>query len=145
MISAIRHTGLVVADLQRALNFWCDVLGFRVVKTMDESGPHIDAMMGLRDVRVTTAKLAAPDGSLIELLRFHSHPDQPRWNGTPYSTGLTHIALMVDDLDQLVSKLTYEGVSFPAPPQYSPDGYARVIYAKGPEGVLLELVEILKP
>jgi len=144
MISAIRHTGLVVADLERALHFWCDVLGFKVVKQMDESGPHIDAMMGLRDVRVTTAKLAAPDGNLIELLRFHSHPDQPRWDGTPYSTGFTHIALTVDDLDQLVSKLTKEGVSFPAPPQRSPDGYAKVIYAKGPEGILLELVEILK-
>ena len=143
MISAIRHTGLVVADLERALHFWCDVLGFRVVRQMDESGPHIDAMMGLRDVRVTTAKLAAPDGNMIELLRFHSHPDQPRWNGTPHSTGFTHIALTVDDLDQLVSKLTQEGVRFPAPPQRSPDGYAKVIYAQGPEGVLLELVEVL--
>jgi len=144
MISAIRHTGLVVTDLERALHFWCDVLGFKVVKQMDESGSHIDAMMGLRDVSVTTAKLAAPDGNLIELLRFNSHPDQPQWNGTPYSTGFTHVALTVDNLDQLVSKLIQEGVSFPAPPQYSPDGYAKVIYAKGPEGILLELVEILK-
>ena len=143
MISAIRHTGLVVADLQRALHFWCDVLGFKVVRQMEESGPHIDAMMGLHDVRVTTAKLAAPDGNLIELLQFHSHPDRPQWDGTPHSTGFTHIALTVDDLDQLVSKLTQEGVSFPAPPQRSPDGKVKVIYAQGPEGVLLELVEEL--
>ncbi len=143
MISAIRHTGLVVADLDRALHFWCDVLGFKVVKQMDESGPHIDAMMGLRDVRVTTAKLAAPDGNLIELLRFHSHPDQPRWNGTPHTTGFTHIALTVDNLAQLVLKLTQAGVSFPAPPQHSPDGTVKVIYAQGPEGVLLELVEVI--
>lgn len=143
MITDIRHTGLVVADLERALHFWCNVLGFKVVKQIDETGPHIDAMMGMRDVRVTTAKLAAPDGNLIELLRFHSHPDLARWEGTPCSTGFTHIALTVDDLDQLVSKLAQEGVSFPAPPQLSPDGYAKVIYAQGPEGVLLELVEVL--
>lgn len=143
MISAIRHTGLVVADLDRALHFWCDVLGFKVVKQMDESGPYIDAMMGLRDVRVTTAKLAAPDGNLIELLCFHSHPDQSRWNGTPHTTGFTHIALTVDNLTQLVLKLTQEGVSFPAPPQHSPDGTVKVIYAQGPEGVLLELVEVI--
>lgn len=144
MISAIRHTGLVVGDLERALHFWCDVLGFKVMKQMDESGPHIDAMMGLQDVRVTTVKLAAPDGNLIELLQFHSHPDRPQWDGTPHSTGFTHIALTVEDLDQLVEKLTREGVSFPAPPQRSPDGNVKVIYAKGPEGILLELVEILK-
>ena len=143
MITAIRHTGLVVRDLKRALHFWCEVLGFKVVKQMDESGPHIDALMGLREVRVTTAKLAAPDGNLIELLHFHSHPDQPQWNGTPYSTGFTHVALTVVDLDQVILKLSNEGGSFPAPPQLSPDGYAKVIYAKGPEGVLLELVEIL--
>lgn len=144
MISAIRHTGLVVADLERALHFWCNALGFKAVKQMDESGPHIDAMMGLQDVRVTTAKLAAPDGNLIELLHFHSHPDRPQWDGKPYSTGFTHIALTVEDLDQLVTKLALEGVRFPAPPQFSPDGYAKVIYAQGPEGVLLELVEVLK-
>lgn len=144
MISAIRHTGLVVADLGRALHFWCDVLGFKVMKQMDESGPHIDAMMGLQDVRVTTAKLAAPDGNLIELLQFHSHPDRPQWDGAPYSTGFTHIALTVDDLDALVTKLASHGVTFPAPPQHSPDGGVKVIYAKGPEGVLLELVEVLK-
>lgn len=143
MINAIRHTGLVVADLERALHFWSDVLGFKVVTQMDESGPHIDAMMGLKDVRVTTAKLAAHDGNLIELLHFHSHPDQPRWNGSPYSTGFTHIALTVVDLDKLVSKLTQEGVNFPAKPQFSPDGKVRVIYAQGPEGVLLELVEMI--
>jgi catechol 2,3-dioxygenase-like lactoylglutathione lyase family enzyme len=143
MISAIRHTGLVVVDLERALHFWCDVLGFKILKQMDESGPHIDAMMGLQEVRVTTAKLAAPDGNLIELLKFHSHPDRPQWDGTPHSTGFTHIALRVENLEALVCKLEPLGVIFPAAPQFSPDGGVKMIYARGPEGVLLELVEIL--
>lgn len=143
MITHIRHTGLVVADLDKALHFWCDLLGFKVAKQMEESGPHLDAMMGLKDVRVTTAKLAAPDGNLIELLHFHSHPDQPAWTGTPYSTGFTHIAMTVRNLDDAYKKLMEAGVVFNAPPQYSPDGAVKVIYCKGPEGVLLELVERL--
>ncbi len=145
MITHIRHTGLVVADLDAALRFWCEVLGFTVARRMDESGPHIDAMMGLKDVRLTTAKLAAPDGNLIELLHFHTHPDQSAWTGTPYSTGFTHIALTVDDLDAACQRLAEEGVTFNAPPQTSPDGYAKVTYCRGPEGVLLELVEVLLP
>lgn len=143
MITAIRHTGLVVTDLERALGFWCDVLGFKVSKQSEESGPHIDAMMGLSGVRVTTVKLAAPDNNLIELLRFHSHPDRPNWTGQPFSTGLTHIALTVKNLDEAHSRLSAAGVVFLAPPQYSPDGYVKVTYARGPEGVLLELVEML--
>jgi len=144
MITQIRHTGLVVADLERALKFWCDVLDFSVTKIMEESGPHIDAMLGLKEVRLTTAKLAALDGNLIELLCFHSHPDQPDWKGAVYSTGFTHISLTVDDLDATCQKLVGAGVTFYAPPQRSPDGYAKVTYGRGPEGVLLELVEVLE-
>lgn len=143
MITRIRHTGLVVADLGGALYFWRDLLGFKVEKQMDESGAHIDAMMGLKDVCVTTVKLKAPEGGMIELLHFHSHPDQVKWNGTPYSTGLTHVAMTVSNLDDSYKKLSNAGVIFNAPPQYSPDGAVKVIYCKGHEGVLLELVEEL--
>jgi catechol 2,3-dioxygenase-like lactoylglutathione lyase family enzyme len=143
MITQIRHTGLVVADLEGALRFWRDLLGFKVEKQMDESGPHIDAMMGLKDVRVTTVKMTAPEGGMIELLHFQSHPDSPAWLGQPYSTGFTHIAMTVGNMDIAFKKLADAGVVFPAPPQYSPDGTVKVIYCKGPEGVLLELVERL--
>jgi catechol 2,3-dioxygenase-like lactoylglutathione lyase family enzyme len=144
MITQIRHTGLVVANLEAALHFWRDVLGFRVARQMEEAGPHIDAMMGLKDVRVTTVKLTAPDERMIELLHFHSHPDRSAWTGTPHSTGFTHVAMTVDDLDAACEKLAKAGVTFEAPPQRSPDGAVKVTYGKGPEGILLELVEVLK-
>ena len=143
MIQSIRHVGIVVADLEKALYFWSKILGLRVYKRMDESGPHIDAMMGLRDVEVTTVKLSDPDGSMIELLHFHSHPDKKQWLGTPFSTGITHIAFTVTDIDSIFRDLSKEGVSFPAEPQLSPDGAVKVIYASAPDGVLLELVQPL--
>ncbi|MCF8169446.1 MAG: VOC family protein [Rhodoferax sp.] len=141
MITQIRHTGLVVADLQAALWFWRDLLGFKVDKQMDEYGPHIDAIMGLENVRVTTVKMAAPEGGMIELLHFQSHPDIPKWQGKPYSTGFTHIAMTVGNLDVAYKKLMDAGAVFSAPPQYSLDGTVKVIYCRGPEGVLIELVE----
>jgi len=143
MIKAIRHVGLVVADLENSLKFWCETMGFVLSRQMEESGPHIDAMMGMTNVKVTTAKLAAPDGNLLELLYFHSHPDKKRWEGNPYSTGFTHVALTVDNLDETCSRLKRVGVTFPAQPNKSPDGSVKVTYATGPEGVLLELVEII--
>ncbi|MBF0211939.1 MAG: VOC family protein [Magnetococcales bacterium] len=143
MIKAIRHTGLVVADLDRAIRFWCDLCGMTVSRQMEESGPHIDAMLGLTDARLTTVKLAAPDGALLELLHFHSHPDKPCWEGEACSTGFTHIALTVENLEETCARLVAAGCTLNAPPQYSPDGYAKVTYARGPEGILLELVEVL--
>jgi len=143
MINQIRHTGLVVANLELALSFWRDLLGFNIDKQMDESGPHIDAMMGLKNVEITTVKLSAPQGGVIELLYFKSHPDIDVWRGTPYTTGLTHLALSVKNLDECYEKLSDAGFTFPAPPQYSLDGLVKVIYCQGPEGVLLELVEVI--
>ena len=139
-MTAIRHTGIVVADLNHALGFWCGVLGFQVKRQMDESGADLDAVLGLLDVRVTTVKLEAPDGGLVELLRFHSHPDSPEWSGTPASTGLTHVALTVDDIEAVCERAEEYGCK-PGPRYRSPDGQVIMTYCRGPEGVLLELVE----
>lgn len=143
MTTCIRHIGLVVSNFERSLKFWCDAMGFVVSRQMEESGPHIDAMMGLKDVRVTTAKLADPNGNLLELLCFSSHQDKLRWEGKPYSTGLTHIAITVTSMDETVTKLREHGVHFPNPPQHSPDGRVIVTYAVGPENILIEFVEQL--
>ena len=143
MITAFRHTGLVVQDLAASLHFWCDVMGFEVARQMDEAGPYIDAIMELDDVKVTTAKLAAPDGTLLELLKFTSHPDKPEWTGGPTSTGLTHMAFTVEDLDATCAQLVQHGVRLHSGIQTSPDGMARLVYCRGPEGLILELVEMI--
>ncbi len=144
MISTIRHVGLVVSDLDKALQFWCEAMGFVISRQMEEVGKHLDAMMGLNDVRVTTAKLADPDGNLLELLCFASHLDKDQWIGQPYSTGFTHIALTVSDVDEMCLRLRNFGLDIPRQPQYSPDGCVKVIYVRGPEGILIELVELLE-
>ena len=143
MSVAIRHIGLVVSDLHKALEFWCGVLNFKVVTRMNESGQSLDSMMGLINVNVTTVKLNAPDGGMLELLRFHSHPDADEWCGVPFSTGLTHIALTVKDIDAVVESMRDFGCEISNHPQVSPDGKVKVIYAQGPERVLLELVEMI--
>jgi len=144
VIEGFRHAGIVVADLERALAFWCDTLGFHVQRQMLESGPFIDALLGMAGVKVTTSKLVGPDGNMVELLYFHSHPDLPAWQGTPSSTGLTHLAFTVSNLEDLYARLTEAGVRFFAAPQISPDSGAKVVYASGPENLLLEFVEMPK-
>lgn len=144
MISTIRHVGLVVSDLDKALKFWCETMGFVIASQMEEAGPHLNAMMGLNDVRVITAKLEDPAGNLLELLYFSSHPDKKQWGGKPYSTGFTHIALTVSDVDQMCDRLKNVGMDIPMQPQYSPDGCVKVIYVRGPEDILIELVELIE-
>jgi catechol 2,3-dioxygenase-like lactoylglutathione lyase family enzyme len=146
MITQIRHAGITVQNLDECLSFFVDLLGFEVMKKMDESGSYIDAMHNLNDVKVTTVKIKAPDGNLIELLKFNSHKVEceESWNGKIYSTGLTHLAFTVEDLEKTFEVLSKNGVHFNAPPQHSPDGYAKVTFCRGPENLFLELVEVIK-
>ena len=143
MTISVRHTGIVVQNLEEALVFWRDLLGFSVTRAMNEAGPFIDAMMGLQNTKVTTVKMSAPLGGGVELLCFTSHPDLQSWGGTPYSTGYTHLALQVEDLHVTYKKLIKNGIEFISVPQQSLDGKVKVAFCKGPESILLELVEVL--
>ena len=144
MIKSFRHVGVVVADLDAALAFWCKALGFTVQRKMLETGPFIDLLLGMSGVQVTTVKLAGPDGNQVELLHFHSHPGLEAWQGSPSTTGLTHLAFTVSNLDKLCASLAEVDVQFFAAPQIAPDGGAKVVYARGPENLLLEFVEVLE-
>ena len=56
MISKIRHTGVVVRDLVKSLNFY-EALGFKLASRQIEQGDFIDQVVGLKKVKVETAKL----------------------------------------------------------------------------------------
>ena len=142
MIKNIRHTGVVVADLEASLYFYRDLLGFQIAKQMEEAGDYIDNISSLRNVMVTTVKLTSPSGQMIELLKYHSHPTEQKKREI-CEIGISHIAFTVDDLDVEYGKFKDKGIQFNSPPQLSPDGYAKVSFCSAPEGTLIELVEVL--
>jgi catechol 2,3-dioxygenase-like lactoylglutathione lyase family enzyme len=142
MIRNIRHTGIVVENLEASLNFYRDLLGFQIVKQMEESGDYMDNMLALRGVKVTTVKMAAPDGQMIELLKFHTHLNEQKPRDIN-NVGITHIAFEIDDLSDEYKRLKDEGILFNSPPQLSLDGCAKVAFCRAPEGTFIELVEVL--
>ena len=123
MIKSVRHTGIVVVDLEASLHFYSDLLGFKITKKMEESGEFIDTILSLPNVAVITIKMAAPDGSLIELLKYHSHPR--KMNAREIcDVGITHVALEVDNLDHVYERLKGEGVVFTALFSFPPTFHA---------------------
>ena len=139
----LRHTGIVVSNVEKSLEFYRDLLGFIVVKDQIETGRYIDIFLGLEDVTVRTVKMCLGEGSMLELLYFFSHPPK-RTSQKIYDLGCSHIALTVEDLDETYKSLLTAGVSFNNPPQASPDGYAKVAFCQDPDGSYLELVEELQ-
>ena len=143
MIAKLRHVGIVVSDLDAAVRFYCGMLGLKIHQQKHETGRYLESLTGLEGADATTIKLVAPDGNLVELLYFHSHPAVPRLNRQTSDVGISHIAFGVHNLELAYKSLSDAGVRFHAPPQISPDGYAKVAYCMDFDGNILELVEVL--
>ena len=73
MIINIRHTGIVVNDLDLMSKFYLS-LGFVENNRAVEVGNFIDQVVNIPNVKIEWIKLKSPDGSLLELLKYHSHP-----------------------------------------------------------------------
>jgi catechol 2,3-dioxygenase-like lactoylglutathione lyase family enzyme len=125
------------------VEFYRDCLKMRVVKDFTERGAYIDTVLGLSGAEVRMVKLAAEDGSMVELLQFPSHPGQAPAGRGLATPGCTHLAFTVKDVGEAFRELSGKGVAFVSEPTASPDGYARVAFCKDPEGFHIELVEVL--
>ena len=65
------HIGLVVEDLDETVRF-LTLLGFDCGKPGTFGGEWIDRIIGLENVTVEVVMARAPDGSELEVVRFHS-------------------------------------------------------------------------
>jgi catechol 2,3-dioxygenase-like lactoylglutathione lyase family enzyme len=135
--------GIVVNDLDKTRDFWINTLGFKLHIEAKEESPYIDELLAIKDPGLTTVKLIDSKGFIIELLKFENYQVENTWSGDLKTTGLTHIALTVDKLDELVEileKLDYQTIS---KIKTSPNKKVKVVFVRGPEGIMLELVQEL--
>jgi len=139
----LRHIGITITDIEESLSFYRDLLGFEVVRIMDESGEHIDNFSSLSDVKVKTIKLKDANNGMIELLYYYSHPKKAEQKDITH-IGCSHFALTVEDLDSILEKLKRKNYDINSIPQYSPDGKVKLTFCKGPDGTLIELVQELR-
>jgi len=144
-MSLIRHVGVTVSNLEKALEFYTG-LGFKPYKIADELGECIDNFSALKNIQVTTVKMCDENKNILELLHYKSHPEKPHNNKARRLSeiGCSHFALTVDNLDSLYDKLTHQGIEFNYPVQVSPDGKVKVAFCRDPDGTFIEMVEVLK-
>jgi len=142
-IKETRHIGIAVRNMESSLHFYRDLLGLEIVREMDESGEYIDNMLSINNVNVKTVKMSVNNGvTLIELLEFKSHPKE-KMHREIYDIGASHVAFTVENLDDIYEYLVKSGIEFNAPPQISPDKFAKVTFCKDPDGTPIELVEVI--
>jgi catechol 2,3-dioxygenase-like lactoylglutathione lyase family enzyme len=141
------HTGITVSNLERSLVFWRDVLGFELSHTAHQKGELAQEITGVQRAEIKLAVLKTPGGHKIELLEFLAPADRQRANLRPCDVGFVHVALLVDDLDlvlERISDLEWKAAGKPQMLQLGPNAGKRVVYVRDPDGTTIELMQIAK-
>jgi glyoxylase I family protein len=137
------HTGITVANLERSLVFWRDVLGFELSHRAHHTGVMASEVNGVPGAEISLAVLKAP-GHRIELLEYHAPADRARVEARPCDVGSVHVAFTVDDLDAVLRAMVANGWRLAGQPQTlssGPNAGKRVIYVRDPDGTTIELMQ----
>jgi catechol 2,3-dioxygenase-like lactoylglutathione lyase family enzyme len=103
-VLATLHTGFTVADVRETARFFRECLGLAVSEPHRPSGPMLSRIIGVPGAEAEIAYVTAAN-HVIELLQYH----QPRSEGgvprLPSEVGFAHVALLVDDVDDVGASL----------------------------------------
>lgn len=139
----IDHIGVIVNDLQAAKQFFLD-LGFTVMGEADEKSELLDKVVGIKDAHSQVVFLQTPDGETkLELTKFLNPADEVTpAESVMYAHGYKHISLVVEGIDEIVADLKAKGFDIFVDIYNYQDAY-KLCYFRGPEGILVELTEVL--
>lgn len=134
---SFHHVGLSVPDLDAALAFYVDVLGFELLSRASWSGsPEIDLAIGANGSAGEFAMISL-NGFCLEVFQFEtpraSEPTEPRVVGH----GWTHICVKVDNARDMTELLKAQGIRLHAEPIDIGDG--PFAYARDPFGNIVEI------
>ena len=99
---------------------------------------------GVAGAEISLAVLKAP-GHKIELLEYHAPPERKRSDLRPCDVGAAHIALTVDDIEAVLSRIAlfdWRAAGRPQTLESGPNAGKRVIYVRDPDGTTIELMEL---
>jgi catechol 2,3-dioxygenase-like lactoylglutathione lyase family enzyme len=131
MITGIGHVAFRVTNLQRALDFYCNTLGFSEAFRLEQEGQPSPWIVYIQ---------IAP-GSFIELF-----PDSQDAPGTIPARDLQasykHVCLLVDDMSTTLSDLAARGLEITKAPTQGLDHNLQY-WINDPDGNPIELMQIM--
>jgi len=139
----MHNVGIVVESLDKAISFFTEI-GLKLEGRAMVEGEWAGRVTGLGDQSVEIAMMVTPDGhSRLELSRFLNPAAVSDHRTAPVnSLGYLRIMFTVDNIDELVSRLTRHGAEIVGEVVQYEDIY-RLCYIRGTEGLLIGLAEQL--
>ena len=144
--TAVQSMGITVTDMDRAIAFYNDVLGFEPVSDVEVTGDGIERLMGVSGARIRIVGMTLGQ-ERIDLISFLAPTGRPfpadmRSNDEWFQ----HIAIVVSDMDAAYAHLRDHGVDHASTgPQTLPDwnpaaGGISAFYFRDPDGNHLEVI-----
>jgi lactoylglutathione lyase len=127
-IMRLLHTMLRVANLERSLEFYCDVLGMRLLRRKDYPGGEFTlAFVGYGD---------ETDHTVLELTH--------NWGVDQYDLGNAygHIALGVEDIYATCEQIKALGAPIVREPGPMKHGSTVIAFVQDPDGYKVELIQL---
>ncbi|CAH1190102.1 hypothetical protein PAECIP111893_00176 [Paenibacillus plantiphilus] len=124
-VRKLEHVGIMVADLEKSISFYTEIIGFRHLGTM----VHTNGVIRL-------AFLAAADSSEteVELIEGYNH-------SLPAEGKVHHIAFTVDDVEAEFERITELGVPLKDTEITTLPNGSRYFFFYGPDGEYLEMFQ----
>lgn len=134
LFERIDHVGIVVADLDRALETYCGVLGFRLLERHD--APEHGVVLAFLDAGNATLELLQPTDPASGTARFLSRRGE----------GPHHVCFAVDDIHAALAQLRDQGVQLvDETPRQGIHGLVAFVHPKAAHGLMIELLQREKP
>ena len=142
LVIGYRHTGIIVKDMTKSVNFYKNYLGLKIIQEFTDSSDYINEITGIKKGSAHFIKLQMEDGSVLELLEYPTHKTQPH-DLSILNVGVAHIALRVKSSLDAYNYLISKGVKVLSKPVLSSEGIAKVFFCLDPDGIRVELVEMV--
>lgn len=148
-VVSVWHVGFTVSNLERSIPFYRDGLGLKVRHSQVQENLYTSNLVGYGDVRLSMAQFelengASPtSGHVLELTQYERPLGEPVGPGTN-RPGIGHLAVEVDDIDQVCDRLVQLGGTPLSPIQEITEGInrgGRAVYVRDLDGIAIELVQ----
>jgi catechol 2,3-dioxygenase-like lactoylglutathione lyase family enzyme len=149
MLTRLFHVAINSTDLDRSVAFYTK-LGFEALQDRTVQNPKLKEAFAVpcEQCRFVHLRLGGDDATLLDIVEW-GPPGTADGITTPAQNahGLTRIAVLTDSTDEVYEQLKADGAEFVTEPTtvMTPEGGWRVCLVKDPDGIVVQVTELVAP